>query len=118
MAVVNTLAISRFNYDVNRVIVIADAMVFQVINIFCNGFVWIVGIVITLFAFGNEEFEIESLGYGVILMKLAGFALATVGLLLYNEVIFVRKEAEQEEALLAVEEQESGGQIGSSGRDN
>lgn len=54
MAVVNTLALARFNYEVNRVIVISDAMTYQVVNIFSNLFVWMVGITITLLANGNQ----------------------------------------------------------------
>jgi hypothetical protein len=54
----------------------------------------------------------------VILLKLVGFALATVGLLLYNEVIFKEKEVNEEEPLMVAgsEEQGSGGQIETSGK--
>jgi hypothetical protein len=45
---------ARYNFDVNRVIAVADAMVFQIVTVFSSGFIWIVGIVITLFANGNE----------------------------------------------------------------
>lgn len=58
MVIINIFAISRFNYDLNKIIVIADAMVFQVVNIFSNSFVWIVGIIITLCANGNDAFII------------------------------------------------------------
>jgi hypothetical protein len=85
---------ARFNYDVNRLIIVADAMIFQVVSIFSNGFIWLVGIIITLCANGNQEYEIESLGFVVIMMKLVGFLLATVGLLLYNEVIFKSQDAD------------------------
>lgn len=84
MGIINLLAIARFNYDVNRLIAVANAMVYQVVNIFCNLFIWAVGITITLIGSGDEELQIESLGTEVILIKMAGFALATIGLLLYN----------------------------------
>jgi hypothetical protein len=83
--------IARYNFDVNRVIAVADAMVFQIVTAFVSGCIWVVGIVITLFANGNEEFEIESLGVEVLLLKFAGFVIATVGLLFYNEVIFQKQ---------------------------
>jgi hypothetical protein len=45
---------ARFNFDISRVIAVADAMVFQIVTTFVSGCIWIVGIVITLFANGNE----------------------------------------------------------------
>lgn len=95
MLILNTLIIARYNYDVNRVVIVGSAMIFQVVSIFSNGFVWIIGIVITLIGRPNDEYVIESLDYKVILIKLAGFVMATIGLLLYNQVIFKEKQDEK-----------------------
>lgn len=84
MSVINLLALARLNYDLNRLIAVANAMVYQVVSIFSNLFIWAVGILITILGSGNEELQIESLGVEVILIKMAGFVLATIGLLLYN----------------------------------
>lgn len=84
MVLVNLLAIARYNYDVYRLVAVANAMVYQVVATFSNLFVWAVGITITLVGTGNEELQIESLGVDVILIKMVGFILATIGLLLYN----------------------------------
>jgi hypothetical protein len=96
MVIINILVIARYNYDVNRTIIASNAMIYQIISIFSNGFVWIIGILITLIGQGNEEFNIESLNYKVMLMKFAGFVLATIGLLFYNGILFKeKKESEQ-----------------------
>jgi hypothetical protein len=56
MVIINILVIARFNYDVNRVVIAGNAMVYQIITISSNGLVWIVGIVITLIGNGNRDY--------------------------------------------------------------
>jgi hypothetical protein len=88
----------------NRLISVANARsIYQVVNIFCNLFIWAVGITITLIGSGNEEFQIESIGVEVIVMKLGGFVLSTIGLLLYNQVIFGDEEATETQPLVVAD---------------
>lgn len=100
MLILNTFIIARYNYDVNRVIIVGNAMIFQVVSIFSNVFVWIIGIIITLIGRPNDEYIIESLDYKVMLIKVVGFVMATIGLLLYNQVIFKGEKQDEKSALL------------------
>lgn len=46
--ILNILIIARNSYDVNNIIALGNAMMFQIVAIFSNGFVWLSGIAITL----------------------------------------------------------------------
>lgn len=68
-------------------------MIFQIVSIFSNGFVWLSGIAITIWS-QDYEYKIESLKYDIIVVNLIGFALTTAGLLTYIEVFGVDKYKE------------------------
>jgi len=58
------------------------------LTIFSNLFVWVIGIIISLTLGKNDsQYDIESLGLATNGVKLVGFILCTLGLLVYNHVI-------------------------------
>ncbi len=63
-------------------------MLFAILTIFNNGFIWAVGIIVTLIWGEDKQFRIESLDVWVIAAKMLGFFVTAVGILLYNKMIF------------------------------
>lgn len=80
-----------YNYDINTIVQRKSAMVYQLVSIFSNGVVWAIGIIITLLGGSDKQFQIESLNFNVLIVKIIGFAVSTFGLLLYEQY-FVKKE--------------------------
>jgi hypothetical protein len=52
--IIHVLLMGRYNIEINNVISIGSAMIFQIVTVFSNGFVWLVGIAITI-VWGKNE---------------------------------------------------------------
>jgi hypothetical protein len=80
-----------------RITKMFDALTRSLLNITKTSVVWVVGIIITLAANGNEDYKLESLNIGVSLVKALGFAVIILGTLIYNKLIFKKYFAPPEE---------------------
>jgi energy-converting hydrogenase Eha subunit E len=87
LVALNVVAIGRFYYDRNTLVFVGNAVLSQLVNIFANGIIWIAGVLVTVIGEGNSDFNIESLQLEVILVKIAGFGVTIISLLLYNETV-------------------------------
>lgn len=108
MVIVKLFVVARYNYDTSTVVAKSSAMVLVIITIFSNGLTWLVGIVITLIADGNDEFEIEKLDPVVNAVKSVGFLITTLGLLIYNQLILGSLWQNKNEITLLTESEPEG----------
>lgn len=79
--------ISLFNFGGVTITKLFDALTRSLLNVTKTAFVWLVGIIITIFA-TSPEYQLESLNIYVNLMKIAGFSSIITGTLIYNKLIF------------------------------
>lgn len=88
MVIAGLSLLAVYNLNGLRITKMFDALTRSLLNITKTSAVWVVGIIITIIANGNEDFKIESLNVGVNLVKAVGFSVIIVGTMIYNKLIF------------------------------
>jgi len=83
-------AIGIYNFNGLRITKMFDSLVRALLNISRTGLTWLIGVIITLCAVsaGNKDYQIESLTWGVNIVKVIGFGIIIKGTLTYNNLIF------------------------------
>lgn len=87
MVVLGLSSLAVYNFNGLKITKMFDALTRSLLNITKTSVIWVVGIIITISANGNNDFKIESLNIEVNLVKAVGFAVIIVGTLIYNKLI-------------------------------
>jgi len=88
MVIAGLSLLAVYNLNGLRITKMFDALTRSLLNITKTSAVWVVGIIITIIANGNEDYKIESLNVGVNLVKAVGFTVIIFGTMIYNKLIF------------------------------
>lgn len=88
MVVIGIITISVFNLNGVRITKLFDAMTRSLLNVTKTSAVWIIGIIITVIADGNPNYQLESLTVLVNVIKAVGFVCIILGTLIYNQLLF------------------------------
>lgn len=88
MVIAGLSLLAVYNLNGLRITKMFDALTRSLLNITKTSAVWVVGIIITIIANGNEDYKIESLNVGVNLVKAVGFTVIILGTMIYNKLIF------------------------------
>lgn len=94
---VGIVTISAYNLNGVRITKLIDALTRSLLNITKTGIIWAVGIVITVIAGDDPDYQIESKDAVVNIVKGCGFLCIVFGTLVYNKLIFANYLAEPEE---------------------
>lgn len=81
------LTIAVYNFGGVSITKMFDALTRSLLNVTKTAAIWIIGIVITLFA-TTPEYKLEDLDIWVNLVKAVGFTCIIFGTLIYNRLIF------------------------------
>jgi hypothetical protein len=85
--VIGIISIAIYNLNGLKITKLFDALTRSLLNVTKTSVVWIVGIIITISASGNNDLKLESLNIGVNLVKAVGFSTIIFGTLIYNKLI-------------------------------
>jgi len=88
LVVVGILTISAYNLNGVRITKLFDALTRSLLNITKTSVIWIVGVIITIILWDDENYHLESIDLTVNLVKGGGFAFIIVGTLIYNKLLF------------------------------
>lgn len=84
---VGLVTVGLYNLNGARITKLIDALTRSLLNITKTGIIWVLGILITLIAGDNPDYQIESKDPWVNLVKAAGFSFIVMGTLVYNRFL-------------------------------
>ena len=102
LTLVGLVTVGLYNLNAVRITKLIDALTRSLLNITKTGIIWILGIIITLIAGDNPDYQIESKDPWVNVIKAAGFSFIIMGTLVYNK--FICKKYLEGPVLVATDE--------------
>jgi len=102
LTLVGLVTVGLYNLNGVRITKLIDALTRSLLNITKTGIIWILGIIITLIAGDNPDYQIESKDPWVNVIKAAGFSFIIMGTLVYNK--FICKKYLEGPVLVATDE--------------